>query len=68
MATRSRSAMFRNLALLQQHQDDMPECAVELIFTSAGQDTGKHGAEEALFRMAMEIKILRLKQKIGCFR
>lgn len=65
MATPSRTTLFKKLALLQQHQDDLPGDAVELIFTSVGQDTGKHGTEEALFRMALEIKILRLKRKLG---
>lgn len=65
MATPSRTTLFRKLALLQQHQDDLTPEAVELIFNSVGQDTGKLEAEEALFRMALEIKILRLKRKLG---
>ncbi|AEX65730.1 hypothetical protein DIBBI_gp62 [Xanthomonas phage vB_XveM_DIBBI] len=65
MATPSRTTLFKKLALLQQSQDDLPGEAVELIFSSGGQDTGKHATEEALFRMALEIKILRLKRKLG---
>lgn len=65
MATPSRSTLFKKLELLRQQQDDLTPESVELIFNSVGQDTGKLEAEEALFRMALEIKILRLKRKLG---
>lgn len=65
MATASRDTLFRRLNALQQRQDDLPAAAIETIFTSGGDDTGKHETSEALFRMALEIKILRLKQKLG---
>ncbi|QDH45736.1 hypothetical protein AAM37_gp65 [Pantoea phage vB_PagM_AAM37] len=65
MAKASRDALFRKLNALQQRQDDLPASAIETIFTSGGDDTGKHETQEALFRMALEIKILRLKSKLG---
>jgi len=65
MAKASRDTLFRRLNALQQRQDDLPAQVIETIFTSGGDCTGKHETQEALFRMALEIKILRLKQKLG---
>ncbi|AZS06384.1 hypothetical protein AAS23_gp71 [Pantoea phage vB_PagS_AAS23] len=65
MAKASRDTLFRKLNALQQHQKNLTPEAVELIFNSVGQDTGKLETNEALFRMALEIKILRLKLKLG---
>lgn len=65
MAKPSRTSMFKRLALLQSHADNLPEESIEHIFNHAGQSTGKHDTDEALFRMALEIKIMRLKKKLS---
>lgn len=64
----SRDTLFKRLNALQSSQDDLPPETIELIFTSGGTKTGKHETDEALFRMAHEIKVLRLKQKLGYFQ
>lgn len=65
MAKQSRDAMFAKLARLEEIRDDLPASAVEEIFCSVGTNTGAHDEREALWRMALEIKIYRLKSKLG---
>lgn len=64
MARKSRSAMFRQLKDLESVRDDLPKLTVENIFASNGEDTGIHETDEALFRLALEVKIHRLKWKL----
>lgn len=65
MAKESRANMFLRLSSLQNMQDDLPQITVEKIIASNGEDTGNHEADEALFRLALEVKIFRLKNKLG---
>lgn len=65
MAKQSRDAMFAKLAKLEAIRDDMPANAIEEIFLSVGTNTGDHDVRESLWRMSLEIKISRLKLKLG---
>lgn len=65
MSKPSRESLFKKLNELNSYRDDLSSEVIELIFTSRGHETGKHASEEALFRMAHEIKILRIKYKLG---
>lgn len=65
MAKQSRSAMFAMLAKLEGIRDDLPARSIEEIFCSVGNSSGNHDVRESLWRMAIEIKIYRLKQKLG---
>ncbi len=65
MAKESRANMFQRLAVLEKNRDDISESGLERIFASGGHETGEYSPDEALFRMALEIKIFRLKRKLG---
>lgn len=65
MAKESRANMLFRLSALQNMQDDLPQIIVENIIGSNGEDTGIHETDEALFRLALEVKIFRLKEKLS---
>lgn len=65
MAKESRDNMLLRLSALQNMQDDLPQIAVENIIASNGEDCGKNKRDEVLFRLALEVKIYRLKEMLS---
>lgn len=61
----SKSMMIKQLKNLQEISHDLPQITVENILASNGDNFGNYEAEELLYRLALEVKIFRLKERIS---